>query len=310
MGVIAIAFGLIALFAGGSSAIACDFAGPPAPFGLPLSGAKEVSTATSVVIVAGEYPSWVEVTAEGRPVRIDGLKEIGFRSWNGSRFWRIRGLDFLEPNTEYVVTMARYGDGRRKEVTRFTTAMGYDKNFGRPPVLESLALWRIKYPVEAINAGWCVAAEYHGAFSVEYTEAIVPHTPPEATRYTLRLFTRHGEDQMGISFVGDFLIKGRMPEGRRPDPVQWPPAPDPTQEYCAMLVVEGYGDLARPPLQSNTICAKVTEIDTTAEWPWGGGNAAWDGGSTAGDGGTSSNGSAQESSGGCSTTGVGVGVGF
>ncbi|MBI5525690.1 MAG: hypothetical protein HY897_05095 [Deltaproteobacteria bacterium] len=292
---------LTALIATQNDASACS---PPIeadPYAIPITGAVDVPTATSILVVSDYYPPWVEVTANGEPLRFDGL-EGHLHLVDGGQLWTLRGVDMLEPNTEYVVTFGGQEPDSRTELTRFTTGDGYDKISGTPPVLKSLALWRVRYGVDEIGAGGCVSSEYHGAIAVDYSEASVPGTPPEATRYTLNLFAKNGGYYEGTSFLGDWLFKGETPEGENPFPQSWPPAPDPTQEYCAKLVVEGYGDLARPPLESNTLCAKVTEIDTTGGR---GGAGADDTDAGESDGGVSDKSTGESGGSGCSVVGVG-----
>ena len=61
----------------------------------------------------------------------------------------------------------------------------------------------------------------------------------------------------------------------------WTPYLDPTLEYCASITSFGFGDLARSPVTSNTICAPVTEVSTILGEPDAG---APDGGAVVGAG--------------------------
>jgi MYXO-CTERM domain-containing protein len=40
----------------------------------------------------------------------------------------------------------------------------------------------------------------------------------------------------------------------------WQPYLDPTLEYCASITSFGFGDLARLPVVSNTVCARVDQV--------------------------------------------------
>lgn len=241
-------------------AMACGPAIPIDPYAIPLAGATNVPTTTSLTIVSVDHPWWVTLTANGVPIPVDGVDSLGGNMTPYANYWRVRGTETLQPNTEYVLTMATTASGEAFEVTRFTTSEGYDKEKGTPPKLESLALWRVRYPVEDIGAGGCVFSEFHSFADLKYSPAEIPDTPPEATLYRLQTYPKSGWAGQAIMFTGDHLFVGSAPEGSYPFPSWWPAALDPSTEHCFSITVWGYGDRSRGPLTSNVLCASVTDL--------------------------------------------------
>jgi len=255
-----------------SAASACTPPPEVTPYALPRPTSSLISTATSIHIVSYHRPQWVEVTAGGAVVKTDGVELVSDMYLKNARgkLWRVQGLAeqyFLPFSSEIVVTTSSFDGKSKQELTRFTTAAGYDKKHGTAPVLHSIKLWRVHYPVELLNSGECIFAEYRGLISLDYDPAVIPDTPDESVIYTLSLRPKTGGLREQISFTGAQLLKGST--ATKPPHVpnfpDWPTDLDPTREYCASIVASGYGDLARLPLTSNKVCAKVTPFEYGAK---------------------------------------------
>jgi hypothetical protein len=174
----------------------------------------------------------------------------------------------LLPSTTYRLR------NRANDLTVFTTAASYDKAPGLGPKLERLRLWRVRYPVKMVGAGGCVFAEYEGYVDLAYQAGVVPSTPPGEVLNVLVLYPKNGGSSQRTVFTGlepvhlaqvqneagNALID--VPEGGRPSPVHavWKPSLAPDLEYCATLYLYGRNDRARPPVESNTICAPVMNL--------------------------------------------------
>jgi len=177
-----------------------------------------------------------------------------------AQLWKARGIDFLEPSAMHTLTMnAASGP---IELTRFTTAAGYDKVQGTPPTLRSLELWRVRYPLTEINSGNCVFAEYHGFVRFEYDPASIPNTSPESTVNFMTLVPKTGGSPQVFYFTGDSGYQGESPLGDTHRFAPWRPELDPTREYCAWLTTFGDGDLARLPVTSARVCAAVNSLSS------------------------------------------------
>ncbi|MCC6751869.1 MAG: hypothetical protein IT371_29720 [Deltaproteobacteria bacterium] len=240
-----------------------------APYALPRPSSTPISTATSIHIISEQRPAWVEVTAAGSLVKTDGLELLGnvYLKGNTGRAWRVLGLDAANPNglllpsTEYVVSGII--GGTRVELTRFSTGAGYDKRPGTPPVLRSIKLWRVHY---ARRTSTCVSGDYQAFIELDYQPAAVPDSPPASVLYTLWLSPKTGGPMERIYFTGADLYVGGgpLPPDNGPRHPKWPSDLDPTREYCAIMSAAGIGDLSRQPLQSDTACAPVTLVESTA----------------------------------------------
>lgn len=245
---------LAILVAHAPTAEACSPPSPPAPFAIPRTGESGLSTATTIVVVSARQPSWIGVTAGGTEVPTDGVELIG-RSPNGTfAYWKLRGPRILKASTAYVVTMGKGSDV--VELTRFSTGPGYDKKPGKAPKIASLALWRVRYPVDQIGSGNCVFREYHPTIELAYQAASVPDTPARDVLYVLRLSPKTGGLVQKVVFTGDRLFKGSAPTTY---PSSWPIELDATRDYCAQLEAWGHGDLARLRMWSDKVCASVKE---------------------------------------------------
>jgi hypothetical protein len=150
----------------------------------------------------------------------------------------------------------------RRELTRFTTASGYDKVQGTAPKLLSVELWRVRYPVSEIGSGNCVFDEYHGFIRLAYEPAVIPNTSPDGTIYSVTLVPKNGSLTQTFSFPGSALFTGQSPELDLHAFGPWRPELDPSREYCASISAFGDGDLARLPVRSERLCAPVKEVSS------------------------------------------------
>jgi hypothetical protein len=251
-----------------SPAQACSGGQAPPAFAIPRPGTINVSTATSLIIFAGSRPNQVELTSGGQPVIPSDVEELGVSvasSLGYMKVWRVKLPDFLAPSSEHVLSIVDQVDAGvmgRVELTRFTTAGGYDKEMGTPAQPRSLELWRVRYPLSEINSGNCVWAEYRGYVRIDYDPATIPNTTPEGTTYFITLAPKTGGSTQAFYFPGDDLFKGKSPELDPHILDRWAPELDPTREYCATITAFGDGDLARLPLTSRSICASVKQLSS------------------------------------------------
>lgn len=254
-------FAVLAWVQGSSSAEACS---PPAPTpttALPATGAANVSTATSLIVHAGGLPSGLSLVANGQNVPLSYPDILG--SSGHAVYWRVHAAtadSMLIGGAEHILSQTSSA-GTTVELTRFTTAAGYDKAAGVAPVLRALHLWRVRYPVADIGSGNCVFAEYHGFITVDYEPATVPNTPPSSVVHTFSLGPKNGGSQTLFAWAGDAPFVGLEPSGAYPLPLgDWQPELDPTRQYCLTIAALGDGDLARPALASETVCADVVQL--------------------------------------------------
>jgi hypothetical protein len=160
----------------------------------------------------------------------------------------------LSSSAEHVLS-----DGAT-ELTRFTTAAGYDKTPGTAPALHSLQLWRVRYPLSEIASGDCVFSEYQGFILLDWDPAVIPNTTADGTLYTLALSPKTGGSTQTFLFTGNTNFHGQAPTGPDYFPSLFSPELDAVREYCVTLSAIGDGDLARGQLRSESVCASVTEI--------------------------------------------------
>lgn len=267
---------MLAVFAAGflfarSQAHACSAARPTVPTALPRSGGASVSIATSLIVVSSlDLPSLsLSLNAAGQslslgvPVALGG----GVDGTNAGTFWRLPLTNqMLLPSAEHVLTATVAG--APVELTRFTTAASYDKQPGTPPILKALHLWRVRYPVADIASGNCVFAEYHGFLTVDYTPATIPNTPVSSVVHTFELAPKTGGRGQTFVYAGDTAFAGNEPADAYPLPIgDWQPELDPTRTYCLTIGAFGDGDLARPRLTSETLCADVTQLSAPGAPP-------------------------------------------
>jgi len=168
---------------------------------------------------AGAAPPEVTLTANGVPVELGAPSRIATILPGGGTGWLLSLPDFLSPSTAYELRgLAQWSsyvsDAGEPAVTlsQFTTASGYDKLEGTPPKIQSLRLWRVRYPKDEIRAGRCVFSEYHGFIEFGIEPASIPNTTAAGTLYTLRLAPETGGETQSISFVGSAPFLGRDPD--------------------------------------------------------------------------------------------------
>jgi MYXO-CTERM domain-containing protein len=246
---------------------ACSAALPSAPTAIPRTGATDVPTSTSLIILSSGQPSQVTLTAGGIAVPIDGVASFGGgidgTTGQFTAFWRVRTVDaMLPPSAELVLSVAG-PNNTRSTVTTLTTAAGYDKAQGTPANLKSLTLVRVRYKLSDIAAGQCVFAEYHGYVMLDAEPAVIPGTPPASVVSTLTIAPRHGgAAPQSFTFTGPnaFAGGGPLPDNYPSSQPTWKPDFDPTLEYCAAISSFGYGDLSRLAVVGNTVCTHVTEV--------------------------------------------------
>jgi hypothetical protein len=257
---------------GPSSAEACSPLGPVSPMGLPRSGSVGVSTATSLLVLSQGQPAGLTLQAAGQNVPLSAPVDLGAGA-DGARgglsFWQVRAAtpDGMLPASAEQVLTASY-QGNAVEVTRFTTAAGYDKAEGVAPVLNAVHLWRVRYPVADIASGNCVFDEYTGFLTVDYTPGTVPNTAASSVVHTFQLRPKNGSSVQTFIYTGDTPFAGNEPTGAYPMPTGlWQPELDPTRSYCLTIGAFGDGDIARLPLSSNTVCADVVQLSAAGAPP-------------------------------------------
>jgi hypothetical protein len=242
---------------------------------LPKTGATAVSRYTSIIVAGGstEIPVGLSLEANGQSVTLPALEFVGdgMAATGFGRYFRLRGA--LEPSTEYV--LRGQDGGQLRELTRFTTAAGYDKAPGAPPNLERLRLWRVHYPPEQVRGGSCVFDEIEGYVAIDYTDGALPGTPADEIVHVLSLRAQNGTELQSFVFSGVGKFEG-APGVDRPDGgadlssgslanlpyAPWKPTLAPDRVYCATLSLYGRNDQAMVPVASNTICAPVMNVDT------------------------------------------------
>jgi hypothetical protein len=258
-----------------NAARACSGPRPAVTSALPATGATDVSPMSSIFVVTGfaQIPTGLTLEGAGQPVSLPSIEDVGpgLATSGSAHFWRLSS--YLAPSTTYVLRSTT--SGVATELTRFTTAASYDKQPGQAPVLDSLRLWRVHYPVDQVAAGGCVFAEYEGYIDLNYQDGSVPGTPAEETVLVLTLGPKTGGSSQTFVFTGSTHFEGAslwdaktssmvdVPAGGVPSPVYalWKPTLEPDREYCATLTVYGRNDLAMPDVRSNTVCAAVLNVD-------------------------------------------------
>jgi hypothetical protein len=249
-----------------------------------------VSTATSIIVFGRGAPTGFTLQAGGQTIPLETPVDLGdgADSLSGRvTFWRIRPATadgFLVPSAEHVLTAT--SQAGPTEVTRFTTAAGYDKAQGTAPVLNAVHLWRVRYPVADINSGNCVFAEYHGFITVDYVPASIPNTAAASVAHAFQLAPQNGGSAQTFVYTGEAPFAGLEPTGAYPLPTGlWQPELDPTRPYCLTISAFGDGDIARLPVSSQSICGDVVQLSATGAPPpppVGGGGGS--GGATGGGG--------------------------
>lgn len=255
------------------NAEACSPGAAPPTAGLPGAGTTSVSTATSLIVFSAAQPAGLSLVAGGQNVPLAAATSLGIGVLGtGTRggFWQLRTATtdgMLIGGAEHVLSQTK-SDGSTVELTRFTTAAGYDKAEGTAPVLRGVRLWRVRYPVADIASGNCVFAEYHGFITIDYDPATVPNTPPASVVHTFQLTPRTGGSAQNFVFAGAATFTGREPTGAYPIPTHpWQPELDPTRDYCLAIGAFGDGDIARLPLHSQSVCAEVVQLSAEGAPP-------------------------------------------
>jgi MYXO-CTERM domain-containing protein len=287
---------------------------PPAPTtAIPKANTTNVSTATSLIVVSALQPLGLKLLANGQDVPLGVATKLGggfVTSGGRATFWQVQTAadQMLVGGAEHVLSMTA-SNGSTAELTRFTTAAGYDKTQGTPPVLRSVHLWRVRYPVADIASGNCVFAEYHGFITIDYDPAVVPNTPPGSLVQTIHLAPKNGGSEQAFMYVGETPFKGLEPTGDYPTPIGlWHPELDPTRQYCLSVSAFGDGDIARLPVTSEVICADVVQLSAAGAPPppqIGGGGTGGGSPVITGGGGTTGGGMASGGGGcGCAVAGT------
>jgi hypothetical protein len=269
-----------------NTASACSAPSPARTTAYPVSGASDVSTMTSIKLILGAQrsPATLSLTGANTTISLAGAQSLGSGFHNGGHgsFWLFSQA--LSPSTEYVVTDS--STGSPVELTRFTTAAGYDKIQGPSATLGSLRLWRVRYPVSQIAAGGCIFAEYEGYIELNFPAVTLPNTPAEEVVQVVQLTPRTGGLTQSMVYSGNATRLGTALDGNgwpAPHLVTWKPELAPDRDYCATITFYGRNDLALLPLQSSTICAPVTSLDRSNDFGTPGntgssGDSIWDGG--------------------------------
>jgi hypothetical protein len=230
---------------------------------IPRDGATEVSTATSFVVASPTQPTGIGLEVPlSASIAVSAPTAIGSGEDETTHapvvYWLVRPVaNFLPASSEIKLSM---DDGKGGTwVSTIHTAAGYDKQQGTAAVIKSLKLTRVRYPVSEIASGNCVFAEYVGFASFESDPAAVPGTPADSVVNAIELAPKTGGAATQVrAFTGQAPYSGTA-AGNVNSVGAWYPYLDPTLEYCATIRSFGYGDRARQPLVSNTVCAHVTE---------------------------------------------------
>ncbi len=235
-----------------SAGRACSISRPE-PRAVPGIGATDVSPATTITIEWFDYePESLALTADGEPLPFH-LEEVA------------TGLHAVHaelPGSKRIVLTGpeRYGDkAERKTLSDFTTSPTYDKKQGTPPTLNAVRIKRIRHPVEQLNSGSCVFAEYEVLLEADLSAAVVPDTPEAEVVYTVVLAPKTSGWVRRFGFFGDRL--GKMEDGWTNVGVTGLDL-DPAREYCVTVEAYGRGNLARGAMGSEKQCAGVDSYRT------------------------------------------------
>jgi hypothetical protein len=252
---------------GARPASACSPGSLAAPTALPRTGATNVSTATSIVVLSPSEPFGLELKVDGVSMSVPRWTSLG-TGYDGTvgwtKYWRLQldGSQLAAESTYELSLPAGQADGGVAPLTFFATASGYDKAAGTAPTLREVRLWRVRYPVNEIGSGNCVSSEYMGFITIDYDPAVIPNTEPASVIHTFSLAPKTGGTTQSLVFTSATPYAGWAPEGdyHPPSFTTWEPDLDPSREYCLSISAFGDGDLARQTPPSATVCAKVTEV--------------------------------------------------
>jgi MYXO-CTERM domain-containing protein len=96
----------------------------------------------------------------------------------------------------------------------------------------------------------------------------VPNTAPGSVVHAFRLVPKNGGAGQTFLYTGETPFTGTEPMGAYPAPISaWLPELDPTRSYCLTVGASGDGDLARLPVESQTICADVVQLSAAGAPP-------------------------------------------
>jgi hypothetical protein len=218
-----------------------------------------MSPFTPVFIQFTEPPGELKLTVGGVDTTVNGARFVlpALYYWEGG-YWRIR-TGMLTPSTTQVLSMRNPQDGQWVQLTSFTTGTD-DPKTGTAPVLHSLRLTRVRYPVSEIGSGDCVFDEYHGFISFEWDPATFPSTPADLVLYRFVLRTKNGDAMQDRMAPGSAHYSGADPTGTFL-PSVWSPDLDPTREYCLRIVAIGFGAIGDQGLWSQEVCAPVAQVN-------------------------------------------------
>lgn len=252
---------IIAATVGVGETWACSPPPPVETTAFPSAGATDVSPMSSIFLLARgpTIPPFVLVEngvelAGSATIRELGAGTLGFRR---GTYWQLTRT--LLPSSSYALLDVETTPARI--LTQFTTAPGYDKQPGQPPVLTDLRLWRVRYPRELMSGGTCIFSEYVGYVDLDYEDGVVPGTPAEEVVAVIQLSSTTVGDQHTFAFAGGRF--GGVMEGVNgvPHDGVWKPALAPAAEYCARMTLYGRNDQAAVPAVSNLFCTTVREVD-------------------------------------------------
>lgn len=263
---------------GARQAAACGGRATAAATALPTAGATTVSPHTSIILLGGtSIPADLSFEANGLPLPLPAISVIGdgVANLGLARYWRLETE--LEPSTEYVLR-GRGDGGAVRELTRFSTASGYDKAAGTPPVLKQLRLWQVRYDRALVAGGSCVFDEFEGYVDLKHDEGALPGTPLGEVVQVVTLAPKSGGATQSFVFPGgapyptpiEALLTGGdpgRPTAATPALAAWRPVLLADREYCARITIYGRNDRAIAPVQSNELCAPVVAIDDRTAVP-------------------------------------------
>ena len=251
-----------------NTASACSPYPPAKTTAYPSSGATDVSPMTTIKLVLGNQttPNGLSLsTAKGAvPLPVPEAMGSGFHQSRTATFWRYQAG--LQPATEYVLTDS--SSGTPVELTRFTTAASYDKAQGPAATLESLRLWRVRYPLNQVRAGGCVFAEYEGYIELKFPPVALPGTPDDEVVQVVQLTPKTGGLSQSQVYSGNTTRLGTvLGQDGFPSPpgVLWKPELAPDREYCAtidLLWPQRRGPVAAPEHHD----LRPRDLDRSLRW--------------------------------------------
>lgn len=256
----------------------------------PPAGKTDVSPASSIMVVQSYPPHELTLAANGVAVDLPAPEQRGPFFPTGGFLYAYQLPQLLEPDTDYVLSgpdpsVFPPDPEQIVELLHFRTASSYDEQPGTAPVITLFKLWRVRYPLDLIGAGSCVFSEYQGYLQLRFDPASVPDTAPSDILYQLVIQPSTGGSTSVIEFRADHPYVGydHSKDSLPLSPTgEWPLELDPTREYCVTLEAQGDGDIARPALASQQVCAKIVQLSAPGAPPpptpsssGGGGSGFW-----------------------------------